>query len=751
MSKNPDERAPAALSPSDMLQTLPRVQRPTGAVAALTQAHQVRPTPAPRGMTLSSSHVSKRTQKVPSKPTAADHLSILLNGFLSTRTVAWSESAEETLMMLGAEEKELEDAAGNVAPLDGSLSARAVSVTLLCYGDSIDTTRGVRDYLDALAAWAAAPYTDDKALTTAHLVRFSVLVGADAALFADHVLPEVAEGPASYDAGGVDVCVRWVSDAMVRRAEFKAMRRGLSPDKCLLSIQNFCLSMKVSYGVKFHDAVTNTHSVPCDAWAHSVHDFSNEFFASMEGSPCVARSQALIDNPDASIESVGTFLRIVPRRQLSNDGQWVELPLEQAVTRRDAFHALLLANSDRKAEVKTLVELCQKTGLVQTNEDTAGLLLHTCAVQAAGHELRGNISLYATHHLHGGRRPGNSICAPGSWVWRFESAVVEVDRVLENFFVVPCSRDSVLPLEKNLERPFGLFFNRAFELYTNTFGTSHADSGPERLDVVPRSVAETPASPEEEFALAAFQLQTCSSRISVGDAYASLKSRGAPAALSDLMLAAALKNGIQCSVISGIQTAASALKDVAGTKSVTLEAHEAEISRLKRVADASLGVAAKRHRENKQSKDPSDFSRVKLILAALGLKKGSDSRVPAAGMPAAHFAEIVQLVSSCMGNDAEDSAVAHAVQTAKTLSDKGVLQMLAAVICVLGSSCGSQKAVFVVVQTVLDNHSVGLHLVQPLSGTVNHTTLGKIVDTREKNVLLLKIAPTYTRLSSTVG
>ena len=741
-----------------MIQSLPRIPRPHGAIAVVNQASVSRQTPAPRGMDLDSTFVERRTQLVP-KDSAADHLGVLLKGYLSTRTVMAAEAATEAPDMLKAENLELKHAAAGVPAADGSLAPRPVAVTLLAYGTKNVHCNGARVYLDALAHLASTPLAlmrGDGALT-ASLIRMTVFAGVDAEWFARWVQKEALETEPQLKSATVDVAVRWAMPDGSLRTEFKAMQSGISLDKSLEAMQNNFLSMKMAYGTPFPDDIATVHAnVPRDAWASSMHNASNAFFELMEGKPCVFKGELLKKHEGrVSVEATDIFVRICPRNVRDNNtGAWVTIPVHESRVRSDAFHALLIGNSAHQEQIAQYCHDHQALGLPPNDFENGHFCLHTCAVQASGYNLGDRVSLYATHPRGGGRAPGVPISPPGSWIWRMEPAIVAIEHVMRDFYVIPCSRESVLPGDRVLERPFNQFFNRAFKLYTDTFGTypqKRCDNDdfermPLSLPAQPRG-ADPAIAAAENYALTAFNLDASSRRIAVGDAYASLKARQAPDQMTKFMLQSALHSGINTSILDAMGEAAHILTSMPRA-SQSKQVLENEVFRLKRVADAALDVNSKARRTLTPAVKI-EACRVKALLSAAGLCKGSDVYLPPGKLTTQNYTQLVQTVGSCvLDRPADDEALKQACAAASKAN--GLLASVCSAICVLrATGRASPSPAFVVGQDTCKNGLVSFNRVLPCGG-FEKTTPGQIIDAAVSSVLLVKTSASGLRVTATV-
>lgn len=740
-----------------MLQTLERISRPTGALAVVKQSKTTRQTPPPRGMLLNPMYVQERTQTVPSAA-AADHIGALQRGFMSTRTVMAIEAAMEVPMMLAAETRELRHAKAGVQPPDESLPPRPVSVMLLCHGNNPAFCSTGRTCLDALGHLATVSLgTETTGPPAASEIRMSVLAGVDARWYVSQVHGEVLENASGVMTEcGVEVCVRWANAEGGMRSEFQALRTGLSLDQSLEEMQNAFLSMKVAYGAPFPATICAVqNNVLVDAWARSVHAASKAFFETMESEPGVFKSKALRDNEaDIEMQSTGVFVRICPRNRHSPTPQepnrWEPVPVGEAVLRQDAFHAILIGNTARAAEIAQYCKTNQLEGLPLGDDEAQPFCLHTCAVQANAFYLRQQVSLYATHLRSGGRLPGMPICSPGSWVWRLQAAIVPVEQVLQSFYVVPCSRESVMPGDHKLEMAFNDFFSRAFRLFADTFGmykTAPADEFERMpLSLPARSTGGDPAiRGAEEYALTAFSLDASSRRLAVGDAFSMLTERRAPPELTDFMLQASLRMGIGTSVVDAVGTAAQALRGIANAG---MEAQKREALRCTRIANAALDVSAKRPRTLAPSV-PIEPARVKALLTAANLVRGEEALMPKApGADWTAYDSVVRAVASCILKEPlEETAHEQACRAAARVRAQSELTSLCTLITVLRGCCGAiASTLFVISQTGPDEVSFNR---AGYGGLLEAASKGSIIDAPVRSVLLLKTTNRGLRVTAT--
>ena len=733
-----------------MLQSLPRIHQPNGALAIVKQATRTELIPPPRYMSLNNTFTVKRNRVVPAD-TASMEFKALYKGYLATRTVVACEAASELPMLMNAENTELRAAATCVIPPDGSLPARAVAVTLLIHGSGANECNYGRVHLDALAHLASsplAPDTGNKRLT-AEMVRMTVLAGPDAAWFAAQVEAECLHSASDHTSGVVEMCVRWPvpGGTGMLRTEFKTLSMASTPDKTLEQIQNSFISMKMAFNVPFGDDIVTRHpNVPNDAWAHSVHNASTTFASLMEGAPGIYKSPALVHaSEQLDIDNTGIFVRICPRKQYDHASkEWKDIAMHDAVCRQDTFHGFLVGNSAYNRDIAHLCKQYERIGLPMPTEATRHMHLHTVAVQATGFPLEHRVSLYAVYINAGGWKPGTSIAAPGSWIWRFDPAMVSLDTVLQSFHVVPCSRDSLLPLDRRLEKSFGDFFNRAFQLYRSIFGDRPTSKCGDDFEQLPLTLPARPpsADPErdaqERHALSAFGLDASSRRMVVGDAYATLKSQNAPQAMTDFMLKATLQYGLNTSVVDAMSRAGDAIG--VQERRAVLEVKDKQVDRLKRLADAAFGL------ENKCLKTLTpavtiEAARIQAMLRAAGRRKGDDIQIPSSSKATmSDYSALVETIGRCITHTPVDGkCLQHAAHTAREQHKKSAANCFGSAVCVLRSSRHTlPSSVFVLGQKEKEDGTVSFNRVLP-SGAFEASTPGAVMDSPVSSVFLLKV------------
>jgi hypothetical protein len=714
---------------------LPRLHNPEGAVAALTQAYGRETVPMPRFMTASNSVASKQTRHVPCAQTALE-VAILFRCYMSARTVMCAESASDLLALKASEDAELEAACAGRPPLDGSIPPRRASVTLLAHGFAASGV-GARVALDALCHLASSPLAIGNPTLTASLVRMTALAGDDAQWYVDRVRNEALCSAPGDEPSRIEVAVRWwVVGAAQPRTEFFALDTGGSPDRALVRIQDALFSLREKHGAPLPiDIATHHPNAPMDAWARTTSRASQAFFSLMEGTPSVTQSARLASaSEEESVSSASVFVRISDRARGP-----------AGLSDQACFHGMVLCLASKTAEV---AELCAKYpgGLPSVREAPdfwqahADLCIHTCAVQPTRFRLESRVTLYAP-----GGRVGAPVRSPGSWVWRYDAAIVPIECVLESFMVVPCARDSMLPGNRALEGPFRDFFNRASRLFASRFGEEAQGVAGDAFERLPLSLpargagADPQAEAHERFAQAAFCIDMVSRRVTVGDAVSLFEAQNAPPELGRLMRSATLTWGMNTTLLEMADKCADAAE--CAQTPAQAEALEKEKDRLKRVADAALlvGVACAEKRKRTRSEE-AVFCAAGLrgLLQAAGLRSGASTKLPPleGAEPEQHFGFAHLVAKAVAPQRADDASVAHAAAAAAAAREKGAVASVGAAVCVLRASNAVTATTYLLVQ-VEGEDTLTCNRILP-NGGCERVTAGTVLDTPVSVVMLLK-------------
>ena len=630
-------------------------------------------------MRLSSMCVAKRTVMVPAD-SAAHMLGLMMEGYLACRTIMTSQRAGDALRLHTSETLELTHAFERKPPMFDSLPPRHVAVMLLHYGECGPTSSKV--YLNALAFMACMRLGNQSEALGAQVFRISALFNYEADFYGAKVKGEACSSYPDARNGCVQLCVRWMTSNGMR-CEFKDMPSGVSLDDALSQMKNFLISIKVQYRAPISDMVLVASQPVCgEAWVTSMYNATHCFAKLMEGQPVVVKSEFLKQCPEIDIDSMGVYVRISEKAKGAAG-------LHDA----SAFHGFLVGNSAFTQEIRSYCENYNE--LPMPDADTHKFCLHTCAVQVQAMHLGPRVSLYAQ-----GGVCGQPFLRDGNYLYRFDPAIVPLEDVLVHFVVSPCTRQSAMPSEPQLENAQNLCINRAFKLFHNTFGSSKATvqvSGAEyeSRSLCPISFVALEETREEAYTRAAFGIDRNSPRVLAGDAYNVLVAQDAPAQITSFLLEATYRFGINASVLDSLELAAASLQ--AFTTKAQQDANAKEQIRLRNVAEGAAVIRAKR----KEHPPPSSCSieqettiiskkHVGSVLAIAGIKTHrGKTRLPAANAPEIEFEQAVTMMAEALLTSTDHpmhDLLASAARTAKQSIANSALTAIAAASAILRAS-----------------------------------------------------------------
>ena len=570
---------------------LPPIPAPTLAVAQFQQTSVSEKTRIPRQMTALRSGESMQQRPVLSAAArTCGGAGDLYDAFMATRFPEFCVDPTHVALLAGAERAEILACASRdyaESGPDDSLPPRGVAITLLIRGACAASVAGHR-VLDALAHLAAMPAALCSPCATAapatapplaSLVRFAVTAGADAEWYASEVAGEPVRLDARLDAR-MQIVVRWAEDRggwePVVRSELLEYDASGASGSALAALQTAIVRAGEAFGFSLPDILaSDLGAVPLDAWHLLQRRAALQFFERTEGTPSVT-----LNPPEVVLTPMQMHVRIWPRAHGS-----------EGANEPGAFHAIMLCPFEHSSELMQRCGADFSHGLPADPqcEDVRRLRLHTCGVQAEGFPLRRDATLYARSST-----PGKPLREPGSYVWRFEAAIVPYAQIAPHFFVVPCTQQSMMPGDARLGAAFIAAFHRALALGTRTFSNRN-DAADALAPLRPKRPAEGDAADDARQAWAASALGVLPStrRAAIGDVYAWLRQQRAPAELVAFARQAALRFGVDVPLLD-VYRRTSELLSGADEAAAAAAARRA-IERERRVADAALGVAADEH------------------------------------------------------------------------------------------------------------------------------------------------------------
>ena len=289
----------------------------------------------------------------------------------------------------------------------------------------------------------------------------------------------------------------------------------------------------------------------------------------------VSDAYANIICPDVSVR-LSAYLRSEHCRcPLDFSGTFVRmLPQATGMTSPKCSHGILVHERGREADVRQFMRHVAGEerergaaiyGLRPPSPTIAeeSLGLHVLDIQAEGMSMGRQVSLYGMHGVPGMRLSLND----GSHVWRIVRRIHELDAEFVRIaFVLPCKRESCEPESASLRLPSFVLMENAVQETVERFerpstgapsllgGGAPLDHG--RMDPFdlerPGDLPAGPVDPEVAFVNTAFGLGLNCPACRIGDVYDAAQTRGAPASILSMLVAAIARSGREESVTVAI-------------------------------------------------------------------------------------------------------------------------------------------------------------------------------------------------------
>jgi hypothetical protein len=531
---------------------LDAVQDERGVLATALQRSTIVALAWPRGLQFCNANTN--FIKVPAQSSSIATRE-LYHGFLSLRVPHRLFDNLGFSDLFDAETTELTTAESWKDPtgFDGSALPRKVGATLLiCGGDAACTT--THHAINAFAHLTSIFGTQ---------IRTTILTGYDA----ERYVVECGDilTPPTDVSSGTFLAVRWSSKGSMVACMHPIDTSGLV-DSIFCSMQHRLFVSHSEYGAPVATSIVSMQpAVPPDAWTINMKRATDAFFNTME-----APTSKTIAIECCHLASSGVLVRFVERHRGF-----------EGVNDPSCFHGMLLAHHDM---VDDAVKRFSRSEMMQIENNDMGL--HTAATQVYSEHLGTQVSLFAR-----GARAGTPIQSPGSWIFVFKTAIVPLEHVLPNFFIIPCARSSII--SKN-----NVLGNAAVELMGRASSLVGSINKPDVLSemaVSPRrslqsslSSEEIPLAGVESTALAAFGITPSSARLALGDALLFLNGRSTPEILA-FIERAIVKWGSSTSLNAALGMAARAIH-TGETANARATVRDADRARLKRLSDSALSL-----------------------------------------------------------------------------------------------------------------------------------------------------------------
>ena len=582
--------------------SLKKIRVPIGAVAEFQQQTSCEPIDLPTGKI----RESKRTYA--NKPTSScpPEFKFAFNAFCTARRAVAACTLDEAEAMVSAETMELLAFTKGESGKNGSIPPRSLTVALVIPKESVNNSNVV-PFVDGFAALSDLKI-DGVPLATK--VRFDVFGGVNSTPIAK-ALRRSALDKNVLD--GIGLVFRWADAADSEhglRTECIALG-STSPNikEASLHLQNTVVKMSTIFGFKLP---AEFFLQPVEAfdgyYEKQILDCSNEWKDLLHKEDQFVPSSEMLRTGSSVLSRVpGCYVRLSP----------IALGIE-GVTSSNAIHAMLLC-AEGKEDKAVEYAKTYREGLRPPDGEDALLDLHTIALHVEPVFLNGMISLYA----HGGK-VGEPLKANGNWVYKTCAAVVSVKHLSENFFVMSCDMNSMLPEHTALVRFMDMHMKKSMDLWDRLFNQD------DLRRVQSTSPAPSPTflgsefremSREERFLLSAMGVDMNSQRMLIGEAITFLMQTGAPDALIQMLTTAGARMGLGASLS---ETYFKCYELMKGDQKKD-ELHAEEVCRLKRVADAAiiLGANKKACRGLNETKP----EKVRALMQVFSLKAGPSTKV----------------------------------------------------------------------------------------------------------------------------
>ena len=599
--------SPFLPSSPDALPTLKSIAMPLGAVMEFQQQTYRLPVDLPIPRARSPIRVTSEQPTVSCPPA----FKYAFNGFATARRCVSPLTKDEAEAMVSSETFELIAFQRGDEAKFGSVPPRAVCVDLVIPSEAVKNDNTI-PLIDGFAALSDGKSKDGVPLATK--VRFNVFGGTCSVPIVNAVRRD------SFDQNTIDtvsIVVRW-SDLDAEgnpRVRSESLNLGVTTpqiEECARYIQQAVVKVSVSFGIKLPAEFFATPPTPYAGYFEKqIVDCTNALKAVLHHEDTFAPSEEMKrTDTEILVRVPGCYVRICPKaRGLAG------------VTSNEVIHAVLLCAQGKETKASQYCKTYRE-GLRPPDGEDLAMDLHTIALQVERVDLNGMISLYG----HGGRS-GEPIKADGNWLYRTSAAVVPLGSLMDRFFVMSCSMHSMLPSNNALTKYMERHMQKAMDFFDKLFSkaafddeTSGTSSPTFQLPLVgsPPCIASLgTVSEEDRFVYSALGVDVKSKRMLIGEAIGYLMQTGAPTSLVEMLTASGAQVGLGSRLCEGYAYCTEAIKKSEKKNQI----HEAEVARLKRVADAALLLCA-----NKRAcRPPATVTpeKVRSLMKVFNLKPGS--------------------------------------------------------------------------------------------------------------------------------
>lgn len=544
----------------------------------------------------------------------------VFNAFASARRTMYAHNAAEADRMLTAERAELEANHSRSPPVDNSLEARGVGVSLLIPDETAKNPIAHR-LVDSFATVSNSKTSSGLPITLR--CRFTVFASvATGPLMFAIARESLASGPLPRS---VPVMVlRWIvadgndgSKGRIR-TEFAA----IANDASVSCVQKLLIDLSMKHRVDLPPEMYLPRGDACMRAEQQIADCDAEFLRIVDRTEEFALTTCMQASDVNSLFVVpDVFLRIVRKGAP-----------KEILSCPDIIQGMLLcASACEVADVVTFVNSCitHNCGKLRPppESDQRRFLLHVVATQVDAVCLNGMVSLYSA-----GGKPGNPISPPGTVVHSTRTMITQLADNLGQFDLYVQSLESVLPAEDALTPYMEKHLMRNIDYCRRSFNSRSAV--PLEMSLTEESATSSTEDAtdavavdgDERYIFASLGVQLTCPRTMLGDAIVILKRNGAAASIVDLLVKVASVRGCACTMKDAFDTCLRALQR---EEQILLEANT-ERDTLRRITDAALAITSLKRKRSLEEAGAAVVARpakVRQLMAHLNAAKSTVCKV----------------------------------------------------------------------------------------------------------------------------
>lgn len=631
------------------------------------------------------------------------------DAFCSARRVVYPKNAEETKILLHAEDMELQAAFNKVLPVDYSLAPRRVGVSLVLPSVTLRGDTG-KTLLDAFAALSDGKMPDGSPITVCS--RFTV--------YSAHCA----------DAANLVLGIRHFTNAVLvlRWAEPSHNGVRVRTEQCFIENSTCDHTSETLQSMLVDLAETHSAPLPPRLYApvkdtllrhaeQQVADCSSEFFAIIDKTfPFVATQSMKTANCEDLVVVKGLYLRLVQR---GND----------CISNRNVTHAIVLCGIGRQEQAETSLNNPRLWGRRLVDDDLdAEMLLHVVCTFVEPVCLNGMVSLFSI-----GGAAGAAVNEPGTLLHSYRTTVLQMTDVLLAFDAYLCKVESVFPVEKCLCSFMETHMKRALNYFHTAVSTpQHSRPASTTSTLIANDQDEDGV--EEKRLIATYGAAACLAcpRTPLGTALELLKERGESSSAVNLLAKVAARRGCCLPLHEAFDECLKCMN----LEEERVERHAVEAAKLKRIADAALAIGHAKKARISDCKPAVTSEKVRKMIKFFNLYASAKTSIEdLCSRDKSTNAKLAATIVECADRKAEMGNETEAVMSVLS-SHPDLVHAVGKALSMCNMLLKASVPVFVVVHGHDMSHPVVFDVAK--SGMPRACGLGLVFEAEEPRVLLLQ-------------